>query len=156
MTSGSQLGSDMVSFSLQPRLVPFDGCCLSVSVLLRSLHLSSNLGMASLTACLFCAAGPHGAQRRSCCQPLKWHCICMQGTAAEVAVMTQELSRLADEMLPKGETAGDDSGEQGSLSQRLKASWDNKVGSVTLFEGVTCLKAQRPGSAAHCGASCHA
>ena len=53
--------------------------------------------------------------------------------------MTQELSRLADEMLPKGETAGDDAGESGSLSQRLKASWDNKVGSVALFE------AQRPG-----------
>ena len=64
-----------------------------------------------------------------------WHCICLQGTAAEVAVMTQELSRLADEMLPKGETAADDSRESGSLSQRLKASWDNKVGSVTLFEG---------------------
>ena len=61
----------------------------------------------------------------------------MQGTAAEVAVMTQELSRLADQMLPKGETAGDESGELGSLSQRLKASWDNKVGSVTLFEATT-------------------
>ena len=133
MTSGSQLGSSLVSFSLQPWLVPFNGCCLSVFVLPQSLHLSLKLGMASLTACLFCSAGPHGAQRSSCRQPSKWHCICVQGTAAEVAVMTQELSRLADEMLPKGEPAGDDSGEQGSLSQRLKASWDNKAGSVTLL-----------------------
>ena len=102
------------------------------------LHLSLDLGMASLIACLFCFAGPQGAHRRGCRRHQKWqHCICMQGTAAEVAIMTQELSRLADDMLPKGETAGDDSGELGSLSQRLKASWDNKVGSVTMFEGTT-------------------
>ena len=104
-------------------------CCRSTCI------SALNLGMASLTACPFCFAGPHSAQRRSCRQPQMCHCICMQGTAGEVAVMTQELSRLADEMLPKGETAGDDSGELGSLSlsQRLKASWDNKVGFVTLI-----------------------
>ena len=158
MTSGSTLGSSILPSSLQAWLVPV---CVGVATVSASQRESEH-GQPDRLSLPLCWVS-RVAQHRSCCQAQLWHCMCMQGPAAEVAVMTRELSRLADEMLPKGETAGDDSGELGSLSQRLKASWDNKVGSVVLLDCPSdnkggfyhpCSIPQGPGTAAHCGASC--
>lgn len=55
----------------------------------------------------------------------------MQDTAAQVAAMTAELNRLADDMLPKED---EQMGKEGrnfkqhkDLRQRLVDSWDGKV-----------------------------
>ena len=62
----------------------------------------------------------------------------MQDTAAQVAAMTAELSRLADDMLPQeeqdratdGRRCRQDSQQSKDLRQRLLDSWDGKVISV--------------------------
>ena len=59
----------------------------------------------------------------------------MQDTAAQVAAMTAELNRLADNMLPKeeeqkgkeGRKFKQDSQQHKDLRQRLVDSWDGKV-----------------------------
>ena len=59
----------------------------------------------------------------------------VQDTAAQVAVMTAELNRLADDMLPKQEDQQgrkcrkhkQDSQQHKALRERLLESWDGKV-----------------------------